>query len=242
MACSLSVNNKCDACFNWPGGTIGTRYLDTATTPNDCQEILLYLLVDECQYYDGMTTINQVARTINTCMACKKDFLRWQEQGSYAACTNWAPIKCSKIENCQTTVCFDNVTEKATPGSYSYGCRMCDKNYSGETWDTVNGAGSKTCVKKNVITNCEFSIQRSATVQNCYSCASGYAVGSAQTSCTSFTNDSNCRLLHSGEAYCHYCWHSYYWDTKTCALNGRLGKLSLAIVAVMAMVAFVWMN
>jgi hypothetical protein len=237
MACSLTTVNQCEACFNWPGGTETLKYLDTSTTPVDCQETLIYLLVDECKFYDGLSAINQAARTINTCTLCKKDFLRWQAVGAMAICTDWAPIKCKKVPNCMTTVCFDGVTEDTTPGTYSQGCRMCDKGYSGDTWDTANNAGSATCVKKSVITNCDFSMQQSSTVHHCYSCATNYVVTVAGTSCMSFTTDPNCRRMNTGDVFCHYCWHSYFWENKLCVLSGGFLRVSMILIAIAGVIA-----
>lgn len=162
-------------------------------------------------------------RTIWSCTLCAKDYLRWQASDNGAVCTNWQPLNCKQIDNCLTTVCFDNTTGKAygAATSYSYGCRMCQKNYTGSSWDTVNGAGSTKCTSGMTISNCEYMMQTSASTQVCYSCKSNFAVSNDSQSCVAYTADGNCRSLQPGNTQCHYCWHSYYWDSTTCKLGGN---------------------
>jgi hypothetical protein len=99
---------------------------------------------------------------------------------------------------------------------------MCAKGYYGIEWDLVNNSGSDKCYKSEKFPNCEYVQQtgQGQTDYNCYSCKSGYAVVSTLKSCAAFTGDPNCRLLATGNTFCHYCWHSYYWDKLICKLHG----------------------
>jgi len=99
---------------------------------------------------------------------------------------------------------------------------MCKKNYVGLTWDSINNSGSATCLKAEVIGNCEFHIQTSASVTKCYSCKSNYAVAYNELSCVSYSTDKNCRQVNSDNSSCWYCWHSYYWDSTKCKLNSNI--------------------
>jgi len=70
-----------------------------------------------------------------------------------------------------TTVCYNQSSSSNTSG-----CRLCKKNYTGVTFDAINSAGSATCLKAQVIHNCETHMQISASVTQCYACKSDYAV------------------------------------------------------------------
>ena len=230
MACNSSTENKCDACFNWAsGGAIKARGQDA--TNYDCQEELEYQKVANCKFYDGQTQELAAARTITSCYVCNKDYLRWQVTSLSAECTDLQPLNCSFINHCLTVVCYDGDTAyNGTSGStgWSYGCRMCKSGYKGSGWDATNGAGSTSCVSGTAITNCDYAVATSASAYNCYGCKSNYAVASTQTTCTSYTTTSNCRLLNSA-GDCHYCWHSYYWDTADCILSSYLYKNTVLI-------------
>lgn len=215
MACSDTVENKCDACFNWGAGKHHPRGLDTGATPHNCFIPLSYT-IGNCKWYSGTDTTTAASRTINTCHTCTKKYLRWNSVNNTAHCTDELPFGHSEIQNCQTQIFFETATTITT------GCRMCKKDFSGSGWDTTNNAGSKSCAKNLAITNCHAVIGLSDGSYQCYHCKENYAVASTNTSCESFTLDPNCRTLNSGTKGCHYCWHSYYWDNIHCILEGGI--------------------
>ena len=90
------------------------------------------------------------------------------------------------------------------------------------TTENVNLAGSALCVLDSgvAIQNCEFDYINGQS-KNCYSCKASYAVTSTGTTCTSYTNDGNCRTLHT-DGNCNYCYHAYYWDTTYCTLKSLI--------------------
>jgi hypothetical protein len=38
MACSATVPDQCDACFNWGSGTLNARQLDASSMPRSCNQ------------------------------------------------------------------------------------------------------------------------------------------------------------------------------------------------------------
>merc|ERR1712014_425230 len=69
-----------------------------------------------------------------------------------------------------------------------------------------------------------------------YTCDSDYAVATASTSCVSFTTDSNCRQLGTGDAYCSQCWYSYYFNAVVCTLSA--GSLVFGGLVAVALAMF----
>jgi hypothetical protein len=114
-----------------------------------------------------------------------------------------------------TVVIFDGLLD-------TQGCRMCSKGHSGSGYDSVNHTGSTECHKNVPIIGCEYVITTQTSSYMCYSCEPGSAVSHSRFSCISFTLDQNCRTLNSSAVYCHYCWHSYYWDQSLCKLGANL--------------------
>jgi len=182
--------------------------------------------------------------TVDLCSICKGDFLYWNESDKTAICDNDEKekitnnsdgtttelIECESIGDCQTTVCFEGPTE-TTPG-----CRMCDKNYSGANWDTINNAGSGNCVKEQKIVNCEFNIQTSTTANQCYGCADDFAVSYNDMMCVAYTVERACRKLATDNKGCWYCWHSYYWDMDKCKLKGFIVSVLWAVIGLWVLV------
>ena len=183
--------------------------------------------------------MNQADRTIDSCYLCSKDFLRWQQSSKSAECKDLAPLNCAFINHCLTTVCYDGVTpfngSDQTGQTRTYGCRMCKANYKGTGWDSVNNTGSTACVEGMPITNCEYVVGTGASTYNCYSCKAGYSVASTLDSCTTYTTDTNCRVLNSSGA-CHYCFQSYYWDNTECILSSNLGRNFILIGIILAVI------
>ena len=144
-----------------------------------------------------------------------KKYLNWQNDIKVGKCSDVPATGCSKVNNCLTVVCYtsSNVT--------TYGCRMCNKNFYGTSFDATNSTGSTTCVKGNSIANCDFIRQTGTSTWACYSCATNYAVAYSELACVSYGNDSNCRRLSSGNSTCYYCWHSYFWDSSVCKLKSN---------------------
>lgn len=215
MACNLTTKNSCDACFNWGAGVIKARARDAAATPPNCQTKLT-MRTGDCKFYKGVALTTDTVRAVDSCSLCNNDFLHWTQSNNTPKCLKKVP-GCTKIENCLTTVCFN-----ATTGDSTIGCRMCEKGFVGLTWDSLNNAGSSVCKKTTMIQNCDFHIQQSSSVHNCYSCASGYSVSSDSKTCVSYSTISDCRTLQTGNSECYYCWHSYYWDGSLCRLDGGL--------------------
>jgi hypothetical protein len=228
MACSETVENKCDACFNWGSGTHLPRALNTAVTPQDCVTPLSFTIAN-CKWYSGLDTTTASARTIETCHVCEKKFLKWNSVSNTSHCSDELPFGQKEIENCGTQVFFETSTTITT------GCRMCKKGFSGSGWDTINNAGSKSCPKNLAITNCMKVTGQSDGSYQCYHCKANYAVNITMTGCVSFTLDPNCRTLLGGTKGCHYCWHSYYWDNILCILAGEVIRFGfLGLIGVLA--------
>jgi hypothetical protein len=221
MACNKDTVNKCDLCFNWGFGDIGARALDTAAVPQDCKKPLT-LIVSECQYYKGDMLSTATERTLESCWNCRHPMLKYEDATKIASCVKEAPISCGAIANCQTTICFEK------DNALTVGCRLCEKNYSGAGFDTINSAGATSCVATNVISNCEVSWKPTGTTWKCYSCAADYAVSNSELTCMTFTSDPNCRVMDSTNTACWSCWHAYYWDNNTCKLAATLTKSMLA--------------
>lgn len=152
MACSLTVTNKCEACFNWGSGKILAKALNTSADPNNCL-MDVGTKVKDCKYYNGSTTTAELTTSSTTCSQCNKDFLKWTSSTSTAVCQNEPYGLCLSIPNCLTTTCFIGSTVTTR------GCRQCKRNYSGSNYDGNNDAGSERCVKAIAINNCEYSFQ-----------------------------------------------------------------------------------
>lgn len=104
------------------------------------------------------------------------------------------------------------------------------QKYAGYNWDENNGAGSLTCLKMIVISNCEYAMQVSTSSYFCYSCKKGFAVNSNQTACASFNKDPYCRKLSSGNTQCENCYHGYVWDTVKCRMKSLIFLLQIGII------------
>ena len=198
--------------------------MDASASPQDCKKPLT-LIVSECQYYKGDMLSNSTVRTIESCWNCRYPYLKWFDGTKIESCYEKAPIGCEAIKNCQTTICFEK------NDAYTVGCRLCEPNYSGAGFDTINSAGASSCVASNVITNCEVSWKPTSTTWKCYSCAASYAVTNGQLTCMTFTSDSNCRVMDNTNTACWSCWHAYYWDNNACKLGAMLTKSMLAGLA-----------
>merc|ERR1712224_772572 len=117
-----------------------------------------------------------------------KQYLNWQNDNKVAICSDTPATGCSKVDKCLTVVCYTSnyVT--------TYGCRMCNKNYYGTSFDSTNNTGSKNCVKGNSIANCDLIKQTASTTGQCYTCKKDYAVAYSQLACVSYGADTNCRV------------------------------------------------
>jgi hypothetical protein len=135
--------------------------------------------------------------------------------GSHSACQN------IEIDNCEQTFCF-------IFGIAYAGCSKCQKHYSPVSSPYVT-PGYSECQRKEIIKHCEW-YESLSKPYSCYGCGKNYVLSSVGE-CTSYTIDSNCRILHISTA-CHYCWHSYYWDRQFCILSAKyLGAfIGLAII------------
>lgn len=229
MACDSATANKCSACFNWMAGTLGPRYLNTTTY--DCKSKFSTGLVTDCKMYGELSSDALAAMS---CMMCdSKDYLNVAASGTIAvSCSDTAQdtTNCtSTISNCQQTIC---AKAASTDTSAAPICFLCDSGYKGS--GTFNTIGYPSCASASNITNCDDYLSMTSSNDLCYTCDSDYAVASTQQSCVGYTADSNCRRLQSDGTNCHYCWHSYYWDTATCKLGSNmivLGSLAMSILA-----------
>jgi len=97
----------------------------------------------------------------------------------------------------------------------------------------ADGNVGYTACATMTITNAEYGLNTNSA--HVYSCKSGYAVANANTSCTAFTTDSNCRKLGSTGAYCGQCWYAYYFTTTTCTLGANLMAFAGLVLAALYM-------
>jgi len=228
--------HTCSSCFNWGTGTIGAReYLAS----NHTCLIKVSKPVTDCLIYNGVIT---ATKGFDDCLVCnKKIWLNIVENAgaiTSRACSDTAvkATKCTtKIANCGQNMCVNNT---ASSGKTTPGCRQCMKGYVGATPVTTAKSASPptigytTCTLTGALKNCELSMFNNAL--HCYTCKSGFAVASAQTSCATFTLDSNCRKLHTGDAACVECWHSYYFNLAKCVLSANIMALGGMVMFVLA--------
>jgi hypothetical protein len=217
MACDS--NNKCDACFNW-NGVMKPKALQSGSCSKDLK------LITGCSWYKG--TYPNGATPIDYCKSCTAGkilvynvstlLLKCMEPtgaGSDSQCQN------IEIDNCEQTFCY-------IAGITISGCSKCQKHYSPVS-SSVTTPGASGCQKVESIKHCEWYESLSKPF-SCYGCGKNYVLNSSGT-CTSYSIDSNCRMLDNSKL-CHYCWHSYYWDTYFCKLSAKyLGMfIGLAII------------
>jgi hypothetical protein len=75
MACSETIQNQCEACFNKNNSTIGPRMLETAVSPHHCRNIVsASLAVANCKRYSGKIISGPLGKTYNTCEVCNTKF------------------------------------------------------------------------------------------------------------------------------------------------------------------------
>lgn len=222
MGCTESGTDSCTACFNWGSGTKGARQLATTS----CATAVANTVAD-CKYYNGGITATKAA---SDCLMCNgKDWLNLTMAGTIAvACSNTAgnATTCAAtVANCDQSVCS---LANSSGTTYSKLCGSCSKGYKGS--GTAVSGMYPTCTTSGIITNCDLH----AGSSNCYTCASGYAVVTAQTSCTAFTADSNCRKLGTGDTFCQECWAGYYFTATVCTLGAYVMIMSAMTLAVLA--------
>jgi len=232
MGCHATTANQCVSCFNWGTGSVGARALNSSASPANCQTALhAAVKVSDTKVYSGSITTAGTAAVGNVAL-CKKDFKNWVASSSSLTCSDTAitmGVTCSKISDCETTTCFDTAS-----GTDSVACTMCKKGKSGSTYDSTNSQGSTNCTSYSGIANCDYFMMTGASTHTCYACKSKYAVANNDASCVSYTTDSNCRKLQSGNVNCRECWDAYYWNTNKCKLYG-----SVIIAGILSVLAFV---
>lgn len=216
----------CNSCFNWGKGTVGARYLASAA----CANKISTNAVTDCKYYYGGATATKM---IHDCMQCNsKDWANVTYSAVAASivntCSNTAinTTTCaSTVSNCAQSLCY------GTASSAVVGCSQCKSGYVGSGTAIGNSTiGHAACVASSIANS---AIMMNGSTVNVYTCKSGYAVASANsTTCTAFTTDSNCRKLSS--TWCGECWHSYYFNAKVCVLNAQLIALSGLALVVLA--------
>jgi len=131
--------------------------------------------------------------------------------------------------------CLQNVCTFDGTSTYAKLCGMCASGKAGTTGATnVAGLGSADCIATD-ITNCAFAfVAAASTVNNCYSCSTGYAVASTLLTCTAYTTDTNCRVLLADGA-CGECVTGYYWNGAICGLTALVSVLSTMSLAILAL-------
>jgi len=141
LGCDSVIQDKCTACFNATGG-LGARALsfDTEQGVNNCKTPLdPTQIIPGCKFYSGKEKQGGV-NDVNTCQICENTFLNYDEVKNKVTCSDIKGPGCSELEQpipyCLNTVCYSGKSGN------SYGCRMCDKKYSGYIWDENNNAGS----------------------------------------------------------------------------------------------------
>ena len=217
MKCSETENNVCEACFNWAEGNLQARFQIGGKCTEGVNTKQTFI-VDSCKYYDG--TSDGDALTIGYCIKCNnKDFLNIDKSsGTFSDihCSHTAidVVNCSKtIKNCDQSICYKTSTNSSTVI-----CRKCNKGYILKNYNDLGGYES--CAEETMFENCRFYIADSdnPSTQKCYGCTCSHAVlGPDETSCTSYNNDFNCRVVNSA-GNCTTCWHSYYFDKDKCKL------------------------
>lgn len=187
-------------------------------------------------FMSGLMTTLENQWTVNSCTLCTTKHLWWRTTDKNLSCIVEPQTWCKTIDNCLTTVCFEN-----SAGTNSYGCRMCSKDYSGSDWDTVNRSGSGSCKKMNSIQNCEFVRQTGVSSYECYACKWNYAVLGG-TMCASYTENIACRTIKDG--MCNFCYHAYYFDGDWCRLGANLTRNSIVslVFGIVALIFIGWQN
>lgn len=226
--CHLTTADACTSCFTYKSGKVGPRALVSSA----CTTALTTRLVTDCKIYSGGITSATGTKAATDCTVCDKDFKNWTVTGTVLACSATAvtlTTACTKVANCMQTVCVKDTTE-------SFGCSICNKNYSGATYVNAT-AGTSSCTKTNAITNCEVMYYTSSIANKaCHYCKTKYAVKQDDSACVAYTTDSNCRKLHTGDAQCEVCWDAYYWNLTKCKLSAKVFVATL----IMALVNFLF--
>lgn len=224
MGCHATTANECVSCFNWGTGTVGARALNTTPTPSNCQTaIVAAYKTANAQEYIGTNQTSQSTTSVTDVRLCRKDFKNFTQTGTVLACSDTAitltSVTAVKIDNCHTVVAYDS-----TSGTDDFGCQHCDKKYgnSGAWSATSDSIGSRSCAKYSGIANCDYPFKTNSTTWACRYCKSKYAVSNAGNTCTSYTADSNCAALQSGNTTCRTCWSAYYWDASKCKLAAQI--------------------
>merc|ERR1711953_135280 len=226
---ATSGTNTCVGCFNWGSGTIGARELASAKCLVKVSNPVL-----NCLFYNNIISST---KKYEDCVVCNnKTWLNLTE-----ASKNISKIECSdtavkattckaKVANCLQSMCVDQ-TSKALVG-----CKQCMKGYlaSGTVLtgtDTSTKLGYTACAK-SAIANCDLGLFNDP--KKCYTCATGYVVVTAKTSCSAYTKDANCRELGSGDTECIECWYSYYFELSKCILGANIMALGGLVMFVLA--------
>jgi hypothetical protein len=210
-------NANCSSCYNYGLGTIGARYISAGTCANKVT------VITDCLRYAAAKTATTAA--VNDCELCNAK--AWMNINNAAtptvACSATATAAgavvggncATAVTSCDQSVCYLN------GGVYASACRQCSSGFRGDTNAVVgpaNNIGYATCVAAaSAIASCE--IYNPILRTQCYSCASGKAVDFAQTACTTFAGDANCRRLQTGNTYCMECKTNYYFTLKVCTIG-----------------------
>jgi hypothetical protein len=214
-ATSLCMGNNdsattCSACYNYNLGTTGAKQFSTTT----CATAVANTVTD-CLWYSGTITST---KALTDCGQCNSKTWMNVSSVSVGAPTIACSATASSTTTCTAAVasCDQSYCLQTATSTYASGCRQCAASYKGA--DTVTTIGYPTCTAAaSAIPNC--STYGAIVNTNCYLCATGYAVNTAQTGCNAFTTDAACRLLSAGNTFCKECKNNYYFTTTVCTLG-----------------------
>jgi len=168
-----------------------------------------------CQECDGKDWINKDLTSGAIKITCSSDPM------------DSTTCKSEALINCDQYVCYKLNGVNVSAGA----CQKCKDGYVPGLYVSTMDAFA-TCSETGKITNCETYTPVSSG-SACFTCKSDFAVSNAQTACTAFTKDANCRRLGSGDTECQYCWYSYYWSASTCTLKSGLFFLVSSVLALL---------
>jgi len=234
QACDATTADKCTGCYNKGNDT---TFNARALATNACANVITTAKVTGCKVYtshsDGTTIGSQ------NCIQCTvaAEWMNIVQTASNASTTSVACATAAQdVSGCAAAmaICLQNVCH-SDGASFTPYCGMCASGKMGTEASNVTGLGSVNCID-GTITNCLFYqvTDATASLNNCYSCGTGYAVASTLLTCTAYTTDANCRVLLADGA-CGECVTGYYWNGAICGLTALVSVLSTMSLAILAL-------
>jgi len=236
QACDATTADKCTGCYNKGNDT---TFNARALATNACANVITTAKVTGCKLYssvsDGTTLGGQ------TCLLCttSTEWLNITQTANRATTTANVcatdAVDVTANSGCDAVVdgCLQNVCQKIDSTIQKL-CGMCNSGKMGTPADDKMGLGSTDCIT-GTIDNCLFyQVAAAADTNECYSCATGFAVASTLLTCTAYTTDANCRVLLADGA-CGECVTGYYWNGAICGLTALVSVLSTMSLAILAL-------